>query len=116
MNRAMRRRSGIIASPNATELRRVTFTTPICKICNKEVDKFEMQRNPEKGTIQLIAHCHGDVSTSKEVDEARMDSLYSFKAFLDPRRDSLMGRKIVTPDFREAPRAIFDERMARIKR
>lgn len=113
MNRAMRRRSGIIATPNATELRRVTFTTPICKLCNKEVDKFEMKRDQDKGTIQLVAYCHGDVSTSKEVDEARLDSLYSFKAFLDPRRDSLMGRKLVTPDFRDRTRTVFDERLMR---
>lgn len=115
MNRAYRRKHGIIATPNATELRRVTFATPICKICNKEVDKFEMKRNPEKGTIQLVAHCHGDVSTSKELDENRIDSLYSFKAFLDPKRDSLMGRRITAPDFRDAPRTWFDERLIRAK-
>lgn len=85
-----------------TELRRVTFRTPICHICKKHVDKFEMVRHPNKEqTIKLIAYCHDDTSESEWLNEYDMDFQYTYKAFLDPRRTTVGGKKILTADPRD---------------
>jgi len=85
-----------------TELRRVTFRTPICHICKKEVDKFEMVRKDNaEGELRLIAYCHGDTSESPWLNEHDMDFQYTYKAFIDPRRTTMGGKKILTPDPRD---------------
>lgn len=108
-NRKLRRAAGLYG-PEGQELRRATFTTPLCKLCNKEVDKFELKK--EDGKIKLVAHCHGDTSESPWVDEYRVDTLYSYLAFKDPKRFSLQGRGKKLPTLRDTDSIWFDPRLA----
>lgn len=83
------------------QLRRCTFRVPICDICLKEVDKFEQVKGNQIGVIKLVAHCHGDTSESPWLDVNKMDSFYTFRAFLDPKRQGRQGRVLKHVDHRE---------------
>ncbi len=76
------------------ELRRATFRCPVCEVCNKEVDRFEMVRDGD--WTKLVAYCHGDTSETKPFREWEIDYIYSFRAFQDPKRKVNRGR-IITP-------------------
>lgn len=98
VNRASRRKLGRGLPPAVEAMmpkRRATFQVPVCSICNKEVEKFELVRDGDFST--LVAYCHEDVSTSKPFREEELDKMYTFKAFLDRKRVTFEGTSILKP-------------------
>lgn len=85
-----------IIRPGAQQLKRhCTFTVPMCSICNKEVDKFEMIREGEK--TRLVAYCHGSTSETEPFEEWQLDRVYTYRAFSDPKRMVNRGRVLQGP-------------------
>jgi hypothetical protein len=74
---------------------RITFSPPICDICNEEVDTFEMHSSPiwdtDDNEIIFVAKCHGAIDTCR-VRESEMLQLQRLGAFNNMRRKVFNGR------------------------
>jgi hypothetical protein len=59
---------------------RTSFPYPYCNVCEHPVDSFSSERDEGKGTITLIAQCHGtqDERTLDEHAIAQMDTVAFF--------------------------------------
>lgn len=98
---------------------RTSYKVPYCPICKHEVDEFAMERDKDKGTITLIAKCHGtqEERTLKEHDIIKQDTDMFFNTLA---HRSLKGRDMThriargEPDERTKVNELLQKRFGKI--
>lgn len=66
---------------------------PICKICNKYVDRLEKCKNFQTNKLVIIAHCHDDIDRMEigleevnDVDWKSLSAGYAFNSKVLPKK------------------------------